>query len=58
MGVYVVNVLNRTTDSDEPYDAASQKISMQGQTGYMLQMQSFEVLKRKLKVEDNRYVFF
>lgn len=58
MGVYVTSVLNKTSDSEEPYDAASQKMSMQGENEYMLQMQSFEVLKRKLKVEDNRYVFF
>ena len=46
-------------DSDDlEYDAESQKMSMQGETNYLLQMMSIETLKKKLKVEDNRYVFF
>ncbi len=57
MGVYVVNVQDRTQGT-ETYDANAQKNMMQGNNAYMLQMQSMEVLKNKLKVEDNRYVFF
>lgn len=57
MGVYVVNVQNRTQGT-ETYDAGAQKNMMQGNNAYMLQMQSMETLKNKLKVEDNRYVFF
>lgn len=57
MGVYVVNVLNRTQGT-ETYDAKAQKNLMQGSNAYMLQMQSIETLKNKLKVIDNRFVFF
>ncbi len=58
MGVYVANVIDRTAGDDLEYDAESQKMSMQGETNYLLQMMSIETLKKKLKVEDNRYVFF
>lgn len=57
MGVYVVNVLSRTQGT-ETYDAKAQKDLIQSNNAYMLQMQSLETLKKKLKVEDNRYVFF
>lgn len=57
MGVYVLSVTNRTKNDDE-YDATAQKNIMQSNNAYMLQMQSFATLKEKLKVEDNRYVFF
>lgn len=57
MGVYVVSVLNRTQGS-EKYDAGNQKLLMQGNNAYLFQMQSMETLKEKLRVEDNRYVFF
>ncbi|MEA4905524.1 MAG: peptidylprolyl isomerase [Petrimonas sp.] len=57
MGVYVVNVLNRTQGT-ETYNAKAQKDQMQGSNAYMLQMQSIETLKNKLKVVDNRFVFF
>ncbi len=57
MGVYVVNVLNRSQGT-ETYNADSQKMMMQGNKAYRLQMQSMDILKDKLKVEDNRYVFF
>lgn len=57
MGVYVLSVTNRTKHDDE-YDATAQKNIMQSNNAYMLQMQSFATLKEKLKVEDNRYVFF
>jgi peptidyl-prolyl cis-trans isomerase D len=57
MGVYVVDVQDRTQGT-ETYDANAQKNMMQGNNAYMLQMQSMETLKNKLKVEDNRFVFF
>ncbi len=57
LGVYVVSVADRTS-SDEEYDAKDQKQKVQSNNAYMIQMQSFESLKNKLKVEDNRYVFF
>ncbi len=57
MGVYVTQVTHRTTGT-ETYNAASQKISMLNNNAYRIQMQSVEVLKDKLGVEDNRYRFF
>jgi len=57
MGVFVTQVTNRTQGT-ETYDASSQKISMLNNNAYRLQMQSIEVLKDKLGVEDNRYKFF
>ena len=57
MGVFVTQVTNRTQGT-ETYDASSQKISMLNNNAYRLQMQSIEVLKEKLGVEDNRYRFF
>lgn len=57
MGVYVLSVVDKTTGDDE-YDAKMQKNLIQSNNAYMLQMQSFEALKNKLKVEDNRFVFF
>lgn len=57
MGVYVVTVTNRTQGS-ESYDAESQKRGMMDENAYRMQMQSIEVLKQKLGVEDNRYRFF
>lgn len=57
MAVYVTQVSNRTQGT-ESYDAASQKMSMLNNNAYRLQMQSVEVLKEKMGVEDNRYRFF
>jgi peptidyl-prolyl cis-trans isomerase D len=57
MGVYVTQVTHRTTGT-ETYNAASQKISMLNNNAYRIQMQSVEVLKDTLGVEDNRYRFF
>lgn len=57
MGVYVTSVTDRTQGS-ETYDADLQKRSMLNENAYRLQMQSVEVLKQKLGVEDNRYKFF
>lgn len=57
LGVYVTQVANRTAGT-ETYDAATQKRSMLNNNAYRLQMQSVEVLKDKLGVEDNRYRFF
>ena len=57
MGVFVTQVTNRTEGTDT-YDAASQKMSMFNNNAYRLQMQSIDVLKEKLGVEDNRYRFF
>lgn len=57
MGVFVTQVTNRTQGT-ETYDASSQKISMLNNNAYRLQMQSIEVLKDKLGVEDNRFRFF
>jgi peptidyl-prolyl cis-trans isomerase D len=56
LGVYVTQVANRTAGT-ETYDAATQKRSMLNNNAYRLQMQSVEVLKDKLGVEDNRYRF-
>lgn len=57
MGVYVTKVSNRTQGT-ETYDAKAQKNAMLNNNAYRLQMQSVEVLKDKLGVEDNRYRFF
>ena len=57
MGVYVTQVVNRT-EGTETYDAKTQKMSMLNNNAYRLQMQSIEVLKDKLGVEDNRFKFF
>lgn len=57
MGVFVTCVIDRT-QGNETYDAAAQKRMMQGGNMYRIQMQAFETLKVKMKVEDNRYVFF
>ncbi len=57
MGVFVVSVENRT-EGTEMYDAALTKKAIQNNSAYRLQMQSMEVLKRKLNVKDNRYRFF
>ena len=57
MGVYVAKVTNRA-EGTEPYDAEEQKINMMNNNAYRLQMQSVEVLKNRLGVEDNRFRFF
>lgn len=57
MGVFVTRVANRS-EGAESYDAEAQKNSMLNENAYRLQMQSVEVLKEKLGVEDNRYRFF
>lgn len=57
MGVYVMSVTEKSI-GDDVYDAKLQKNMIQSNNAYMLQMQTFETLKKKLKVEDNRYVFF
>lgn len=57
MGVYVAAVANRTEGSDE-YNADEQKSQILNNNAYRLQMQSIEVLKTKLGVEDNRFRFF
>jgi peptidyl-prolyl cis-trans isomerase D len=59
MGVYVASVVNRVQDQEEvTYDAREQKSNMMGNNAYRMQMQSIEVLKNILAVEDNRYRFF
>lgn len=57
MGVFVTQVVNRV-EGTETYDAKTQKLSMLNNNAYRLQMQSIEVLKDKLGVEDNRFKFF
>lgn len=57
MGVYVTQVSNRT-EGTETYDAETQKASMLNNNAYRMQMQSVEILKNKLGVEDNRFRFF
>ena len=57
MGVLVTKVTNRA-EGVESYDAEEQKNSMLNDNAYRLQMQSVEVLKEKLGVEDNRFRFF
>ncbi len=56
-GVYVTNVLNRT-QGNATFDAKNQKKAMQSRNAGRLQRQSMDILRDKLKVEDNRYVFF
>ncbi|WP_294082300.1 peptidylprolyl isomerase [Proteiniphilum sp. UBA5384] len=58
MGVYVASVANRTEGVEEEYDAEQQKNQMLNNNAYRMQMQSIEVLKEKLGVEDNRFRFF
>ncbi|MDR2815750.1 MAG: SurA N-terminal domain-containing protein [Proteiniphilum sp.] len=57
MGVYVAAAVNRTEGTEE-YDAKAQKNQMLNNNAYRLQMQSIEVLKDKLGVEDNRFRFY
>lgn len=57
MGVLVTKVTTRT-EGKESYNEAAQKNSMHSNNAYRLQMQSVDVLKEKLGVEDNRYRFF
>lgn len=56
-GVYITNVLNRTENA-ATYNAESQKLNMQSRNAGRIQRQSIDILKEKLKVVDNRYVFF
>ncbi|MCK9438114.1 MAG: hypothetical protein M0Q12_13020, partial [Synergistaceae bacterium] len=56
-GVYVSQVTGRSQGT-ESYDVDAQKMSMLNEKAYRLQMQSVEVLKEKLGVEDNRFRFF
>lgn len=57
MGVYVATVNDRTEGTQE-YDAKLQKNQILNNNAYRLQMQSIEILKDKLGVEDNRFRFF
>jgi peptidyl-prolyl cis-trans isomerase D len=57
MGVYVASVIDRT-QSAEVFDAEVQKEMMFGEAAHRLQMQSVEVLRNKLGVEDNRFRFW
>ena len=57
MGVYVAEVATRT-EGTESYNAEEQKLEMMNNNAYRLQMQSIEVLKNRLGVEDNRFRFF
>lgn len=57
MGVFVTTVTNRTQGT-ETYSAEEQKNTMLNNNAYRMQMQSIEVLKQKLEVEDNRFRFF
>lgn len=57
MGVYVASVANRAGGTEE-YNAEEQKNLMLNNNAYRMQMQSIEVLKDKLGVEDNRFRFF
>lgn len=56
-GVYITNVLNRTENS-ATYNSESHKLGMQSRNAGRIQRQSMDILKDKLKVVDNRYVFF
>jgi peptidyl-prolyl cis-trans isomerase D len=53
-----VSQVTERTQGNEIYDADAQKRSMMNEKAYRLQMQSIEVLKDKLGVEDNRFRFF
>ncbi|RNC63619.1 peptidylprolyl isomerase [Proteiniphilum sp. X52] len=57
MGVYVAAVANRSEGTEE-YDAQEQKNRILNNNAYRLQMQSVEVLRTKLGVQDNRFRFF
>lgn len=57
MGVYVASVTDRIEGSEE-FDAKEQKNRLLNNNAYRMQMQSIEVLKNKLGVEDNRFRFF
>ncbi len=57
MGVYVVEVINRTQEEGE-YNAETQKNTMLGRNFYRIQQQALNVLRDMLGVEDNRYRFF
>lgn len=57
MGVYVATVTDRVEGS-EVYDAEEQKFNMMNNNAYRLQMQSIDVLRSRLGVEDNRFRFF
>ncbi len=57
MGVFVASVVNRSEGS-EAYNEEEQKLNMMNDNAYRLQMQSIDVLKNQLGVEDNRYKFF
>ena len=57
MGVFVAEVTNRTEGSGS-FDAEAEKSNLMNGNAYRLQMQSIEVLKEKLGVEDNRFRFF
>ncbi len=56
--VYVTNVLNRTENNSATFNAESHKLGMQSRNAGRIQRQSMDILKDKLKVVDNRYVFF
>lgn len=57
MGVYVATVTDRV-EGNEAYDEEEQKMMMMNENAYRLQMQSIDVLKSRLGVEDNRFRFF
>jgi peptidyl-prolyl cis-trans isomerase D len=56
-GVYVLDVINRTEDTKE-FDAETQKNSLLQNIAYLMKMQTTSVLMDKMKVVDNRVVFW
>lgn len=56
-GVFAIQVTNRT-ELPKKYNAKEIEQSILQNNAYRIMYQSFEVLKNKLKLKDNRYVFF
>lgn len=56
-GVYALSVIEKTEDS-RPYDAKQIKAGISQNNYYQLMQQSFETLRSKMDVKDNRIKFF
>ena len=58
MGVFIASVVERLSDNVEDEDRELTKSVLEQENAYMMQMMLFNTLQKKLRVEDNRYVFF
>jgi peptidyl-prolyl cis-trans isomerase D len=56
-GVYVFEVINRTTDSD-PYDESSQKTMLEAGNAYRIGNSALRHLQQQADIEDNRIRFY